>query len=368
VLSALDKRVSVAAPVAGYGSLRSNIIHPSDTSEIEEDATDFRAEGRDYTILTAMRAPRPTLLIYNAEDDCCFRAPFVKHDVYDDIKPFFRLYGKLDALSWYENVDPGTHNYEADNRQQSYSFFAKYFNLPMVQHEIRVDAQINNYDELAVGLPKNNLTVLNLARKMAQQIKRTPIPTEGSPRTTWANTEREKLRNIVRYQPVKVKDTWKINNTNNRGLESLSYRLEFTNGLSATALWAKAITSPDDAPSTIVLNDSGKNASAVEASSRVNRGEQVLAADLLFTGDATPEKPSPADYALILTATGDRPIGLEAAQLIALARWLGALSRTPQVRIESTGLRSQVVALIAACIEPRLFSEVSIAKGVRSLA
>jgi hypothetical protein len=106
----------------------------------------------------------------------------------------------------------------------------------------------------------------------------------------------------------------------------------------------------------------------VEASSRVNRGEQVLAADLLFTGDATPEKPSPADYALILTATGDRPIGLEAAQLIALARWLGALSRTPQVRIESTGLRSQVVALIAACIEPRLFSEVSIAKGVRSLA
>ena len=81
VLSSLDERVSVAVPVAGYGSLMSNIVHPADTSEIEEDATDFR-RGQDYTHLTAMRAPRPTLLIYNAEDDCCFRAPFVKPDVY----------------------------------------------------------------------------------------------------------------------------------------------------------------------------------------------------------------------------------------------------------------------------------------------
>jgi len=191
---------------------------------------------------------------------------------------------------------------------------------------------------------------------------------ERSARTAWASTEREKLKKIVRYQPVNVQSTWKINNSDNRGLESLSYRLEFSNGLSATAVWAKAISSPNDAPSTIVLNDSGKNAAALEVSSRVNRGEQVLAADLLFTGDATPEKPSPADYALLLTATGDRPIGLEAAQLIALARWLGVLARIPQVRIESTGLRSQVVALIAASIEPGLFSEISIAKGIKSLA
>src|SRR5262249_15259100 len=159
-----------------------------------------------------------------------------------------------------------------------------------------------------------------------------------------------------------------MNNTKNKGLESLSYRIEFSNDLSATAAWAKAITTLVDAPSTIVVNDGGKNAAATEVSNRVNRGEQVLAVDLLFTGDATPEKPGPADYALILTATGDRPIGLEAAQLIGLAQWLGASSRKPQVRIESTGLRSQVVALVAASIEPALFSELSISKGVTSLA
>src|SRR2546423_10656703 len=33
-----------------------------------------------YTTLfrSAMMAPRPTLLIYDAEDDCCFRAPLAK--------------------------------------------------------------------------------------------------------------------------------------------------------------------------------------------------------------------------------------------------------------------------------------------------
>jgi dienelactone hydrolase len=367
VLSALDERVSVAVPVAGYGSLISNIVHPADTSEIEEDATDFR-DGQDYTILTAMRAPRPTLLIYNADDDCCFRAPFVKQDIYDDVKPFFRLYGKEDVFAWHENLDPGTHNYQIDNRQQSYRFFTKYFDLPITEREIPSDAEINTYDELVVGLPTDNLTVLGLAKKMAREIKRPPIPSDESQRRAWAHSAREKLNTVVRYQPVSVQSAWKINNTKNKGVESLSYRFEFSNQLSATGVWIKAVTTPDDAPVTIVLNDKGKNATAAEVSSRVNRGEQVLAVDVLFTGDAAPEKPSPADYDLILAATGNRPIGLEAAQLIALARWLEGSSRKPRVRLETTGMRSQVAALIASSIEPTLFSEVSISDGIRSLA
>jgi dienelactone hydrolase len=367
VLSALDERISVAVPVAGYGSLMSNIIHPADTSEIEEDATDFR-EGQDYTTLTAMRAPQPTLLIYNAEDDCCFRAPFVKQDIYDDIKPFFRLYGKEDALEWHENLEPGTHNYQVDNRQQSYRFFTKYFDLPIVEREIPVDAEIRSYDELVVGLPKDNLTVLGLARKLAQEIKRQPIPSDNRDRRPWAQSEREKLKTVVRYQQISLRGAWKMSNTKNKGVESVSYRFEFSNQLSATAVWIKAITSADDAPVTIVLNDKGKKAAAAEVSSRVNRGEQVLAVDLLFTGDAAPEQPGPADYALIVAATGNRPIGLEAAQLITLARWLGETSRKPQVRLETTGMRSQVTALVASSIEPTLFSEVVISKGITSLA
>src|SRR6266699_1589159 len=45
-----------------------------DLGDIEQNGTDLLV-GLDYTHLTAMMAPRPTLLIYDAEDDCCFRAP-----------------------------------------------------------------------------------------------------------------------------------------------------------------------------------------------------------------------------------------------------------------------------------------------------
>jgi hypothetical protein len=181
VLSALDERVAVAVPVAGYGSLESNIVHPEDTSQIEEDGTDFRS-GQDYTHLTAMRAPRPTLLIYNADDDCCFRAPMVRPTVYDAVKPFFRLFDREDVFAWHENYDPGTHNYQLDNRRLSYAFFSKHFHLHPVEDEISVDAEVRSPEELAVGLPKDNLTILGLARKMAATIKRALRTNFGSPR------------------------------------------------------------------------------------------------------------------------------------------------------------------------------------------
>ena len=127
-------------------------------------------------------APRPTLLTYNAEDDCCFRATLVKPVVYDDIRPFFKLFGKEDVFQWHENVDPGTHNYQLDNRLADYRFFSQQFGLPAIINEDGVAAELRSYDELAVGLPKNNLTLLTLARKLGSEITRQPIPSAAASR------------------------------------------------------------------------------------------------------------------------------------------------------------------------------------------
>jgi len=272
---------------------------------------------------------------------------------------------------WHENTDPGTHNYQLDNRQQSYAFFDKFFNLAVSDREIPVDAEIRSFDELAVGFP-SNLTVLGVAKKLAEGIRREPVPSDSSQIEAWFAQQRAKLEKVVRYHSVQVESAWKITSTKNNGVEALSYRYELNDGLSATGIWLKAIATADDAPATIVLNDDGKKATAVEVSSRINRGEQVVALDLLFAGDETPENPSPADYApseyaMLLTSTGERPIGLQAAQLIALAHLLGKSSKTHKVRLEITGMRSQVIALIASAIEPELFSEVAIRHGIKSL-
>jgi len=349
VLSALDERVSAAIPVAGYSAIVARIERPADTGDIEQNATDLLTVA-DYSHLTAMRAPRPTLLIYNAEDDCCFRAPLVRPDIFDRVRPFFRLYGKEGNLSWHENTDPSDHNYQRDNRIQAYRFFARHFGLPAPETETPVDAEIKSREELAVGLPKDNLTILALARKLAAGLER-------------RLAGRTELAATLRYQPARVAHAWALANTKRKELETRSYRFEFSNGLSATGVWLKAIAAAESAPVTVVLNDQGKKNAQVVVSDRVNRGEQVLAGDLLFTGDAAPQKPGASSYAQMLATLGERALGLEAAQLCGIVAWLG---QRP-VRVETAGMRSQMAALASAALEPGLFSEIVIRDGMRSL-
>ena len=175
MLSALDPRVLVSIPVAGYSALLSKLEHQDDRGDPEQVPTDF-LDGFDYPTLTALRAPRPTLLIHNAEDDCCFRAALVKPYTYDQVRPFFRLFGKEDAFAWHENTDPATHNYQLDNRVQGYRFLSKHFGLPPIEQEIPVEAEIRSAEELTVGLPKDNLTLVGLARKLAEGVHRESVP------------------------------------------------------------------------------------------------------------------------------------------------------------------------------------------------
>jgi dienelactone hydrolase len=366
VLSALDERVAVSVEVAGIGSLESNLTHPVDTDEIEENATDLTA-GEDYPDFVAMRAPRPTLLIHNAEDTCCFRAALVKPYIYDQVQPFFRLFGQPDALGWHENRDPGTHNYQFDNREQAYRFFTEHFHLPVAASEIPSADEIRDRRELAVGLPPDNLTIAALAKRLASEIARFPIPTDGAERARWVTAQRHQLESVLRYHPVSVENAWRMTNTKHLGLQTLGYRFDFSNGLSATGVWLEAISAEPDAPATIVLHDEGRKAAGEMVSARVNHGEQVLALDLLFNGSTIPQDPDPADWEMLVATTGDRPLGLEAAQLLAAANWLKSASGRSEIRLETDGIRNQVIGLTAAAIEPQTFSQVISGEAMRGL-
>ena len=206
MISSLDKRVNVMVEVAGIGSLESNLTRPTDSSDIEEDATDLMM-GFDYPFLVAMRAPRPTLLIHNEQDDCCFLAPLVKPYVFEQTLPFFRLYNSENELQWHENIDPGTHNYQLDNRQQAYVFFSEHFHLAPTAKEIPSDLEISTPQQLAGNLPKDNLTIAGLARKLGAQIHRAAIPPVRE-REAWMISQREQLKSIIRYSAVSVDGAW----------------------------------------------------------------------------------------------------------------------------------------------------------------
>jgi dienelactone hydrolase len=365
MISALDERVNVMVEVAGFGSLETNLTRPTDTQEVEEDATDL-VQNFDYPFLVALRAPRPTLLIHNEQDDCCFLAPLVKPYIYEQTLPFFKLYNAQNALRWHQNIDPGTHNYQLDNRQQAYAFFAEYFHLPPITSEIPSDSEILSPEQLAGSLPKDNLTTAGVARKLASQITRGTIPESGTARDYWAKSQREQLRNVIRCTPVSLTSPWKLISTKRPGLQALSYRFDFSNSLSATGIWIAGSHAPADAPVSIVINDKGFKASAQNVTDRVNRGEQVIALEPLFLGSTTPDDPDPAYWEMLVASSGDRPLGIEVGQLLAIAK---SFSMSKQkIRLETIGIRSQVVALAAAALEPELFSEVYSDNAMTSLS
>jgi hypothetical protein len=362
ILSSLDERVRVAVPVAGFSSIvpRVEAKEYGDIGDVEQSATDL-FDGRDYSWLAAMRAPRPTLVTYNAEDDCCFRAAMVKPGVFDAVRPFFALYGKQNDFAWHENRDPGTHNYQLDNRMAAYEFFSRHFNVPLIKEDPGIGSDVRRYEDLVIGLPTDNLTIVGLAQKLAGQIKRDALSSDPSTR----DAERAKLRNIVRYRPAKVDRVWTTGTTKHLGVESKSQLFTMADGLTANAIWLKAIGAPDTANATIVLDDKGKRATAVPVTNRVNRGEQVLALDLPFQGDAWDQEGTWL-FGQMLYTTGDRPLGIEVAHLIELANWLKRHG-AGQVRLETSGMRNQVVALVATALEPSLFTEVVVRHGIPSL-
>jgi len=374
VLSSLDPRVKAAIPVAGFASLEGRAERlPGEPGDLEQNATDFLA-GQDYPELVAIRAPRPTLILDNTDDNCCFRAPLVKPFVYDAVKPFFRLYGKESSFEFHADTSIAAHNEGLDNREQIYHFFAKAFGIPILQKEIPVGEAVKSYDDLRVGVPGDNLTILGLARRMADEIKRRTIPSGSSQRAQWSAEERNQLRQVVRYHAVEVARAWPEFNTYHNQVESISYRFEMDNGLSATGTWIKDVPTPANAAMTVFLNDQGRKGAGAEiwdrfpaVAARLERGEQALVLDLLFTGEGAPSNHAEL-LAEMLAATGERPLGMEAAQLIGITHWARQTWAPQRVRLESDGVRSQMVSLIAAALEPKLFSTVEVHQGMRSLS
>jgi dienelactone hydrolase len=363
MLSALDPRVAVEVEVAGIGSRESNLTHPVDTDETEADAPDLM-QDEDYPELIALRAPRPTMEIHNGTDSCCFRAPQVKPYLYDQVKPFFQLYGASNAFAWSENLYPGSHNYQLDNRQQAYRFFSAHFNLPVLDGEIYSDDEIRTPEELAIGVPPDNLTFVTLARKLAQQIHHERAPANSAARQEWAKAVRQKLKSVVRYAPVSTVRALRVDNGRNFNFRTLSYRFDFSNELSANGILFREDAAPENTPATIVLDDKGYKAASDIVAQHVDRGEQVLALDLFFNGDQLPDRGS---WELLTDSSGERPLGLEAAQLVAVASWLRSTTGRP-VQVMTDGIRNQVIALTAAAIAPEDFSAQVNRNGMTSLA
>lgn len=70
---------------------------------------------------------------------------------------------------------------------------------------------------------------------------------------------------------------------------------------------------------------------------------------------------------MLADGSGVRPLGLEVAQLIAVAKWMTSAANVSRIQLETDGIRSQVIALVAAALEPKLFSDTVSQNAMASL-
>ena len=340
ILSALDTRVTLTVPVAGYSALEQRVKNRSSIGDLEQNPNDLIGLA-DYSHLTAMMSPRPTLLIYNSRDNCCFVSKTVKPNTYDPVVPFFARAKAAAKFEYYENSDPGTHNYELDNRQQLYRFLMTHFGVGDAK-EIPSDKEIQTASQLNVELPKNNANFHSLAAQAAAKLPEKIDKGFDAPR------QRRILRGILRFDPLTMKPEM-VGRATANDLQLERWKLSF--GKKEWTIPAIVVESKGKVKSTqIYLADTGFDSQLKAIRRAAKMGTRVICVDLTLFGRANPTGVLYQNAQLIATV-GKRPLGIQTAQLMTVCEFFA--KKYKSVNIKTRGPRSGVVAVCAAALDGR---------------
>lgn len=363
-ISGLDTRVTLANPVAGYSSYKTRVHHYEDLGDSEQTPSDL-ATVVDYTHLTAMRAPRPTLLTFNAHDNCCFASPHALPPLLEAARPVFKLYGVRGNLRTHVNWVPGNHNFGRENREALYRMLGDFF-YPEAQDynwkEIPVDEELKTFDDLSVKLPENNQDFHTLALQLAEKLpQQKPIPEDRQANDNWQKARRKQLAGLVRFHEYAVKAE-KVGEEQQGKLQATFWRLKLGQDWTVPVIEL----APENAGETVLLiHDDGRGPLTEEAARQLKAGKRVCVVDLFYFGNA---RIAQKDFlfALLVAAVGERTLGIQTSQLAAVAIWLKETRRAP-VKLVAHGPRHSLIALIAAALEPKAVAAAELKESFSSL-
>ena len=354
-ISSLDTRVTLANPVAGYSSFRTRVFNQSDLGDSEQTPVDL-ATVADYTHLTALMAPRPTLLTFNAKDNCCFAAPHALQPLLDAAGPAFKTFDAADNLRRHINVDPGTHNFERDNREALYRMLRDHFSKDKTgfsTEEIACADEVKTAEQLAVEMPDANLDFHQLAMRLSESLPRNDaLPTDGEAAVAWRNRYRKRLRDVARLATGAAAGTVKamqVGQSQGDAYKAIRWKLRVGKSWTVPAV---ELVPENPSGTTLLLSDKGRGAMEDRARQLLKHGQRVVLVDVFYFGES---KIAGRDflYALLVSAVGERPLGIQAGQTTAIARWLRASYDDGPLTLEAAGPRCSLIALVAAATETR---------------
>ena len=356
LLSALDERVKVIVPVAGYSPLWQRVDATDNIGDLEQAPADSCTVA-DFDVLTGLFAPRPTLLIYNRHDDCCFQARSTRKSVYQPAKSIFELCGAADKLDFYGNVDPGTHNYESDNRSQLYKFLNEHFGLDSPEEDLPWRDEIYTEAELNVGLPAGNATLLSISQQALRQIRQ-ERPKRKKRTDAAARKRLASLIHLPEFERIRAKQIGAVRKGKDFAIRHYVLRLDDGWSLPVTEF---APPRPEGVE--LIVSDSGRRTVVLQILQALVTGRRVLVADILDTG----ELQTAWQYQMLMAAAGQRPLGVQVGQLSALIQWICRRYRTSSLHLQALGQLLPVVALTAAALEPKHLSSLTMATLIDSL-
>jgi len=336
-ISSLDTRVKLCNPVAGYSSFRTRAEFPSDLGDSEQTPNDL-ATVADYAHLTAMLGGRAALLTFNSRDNCCFGSDHALQPLLDAATPVFKLHGQAGRLRSHVNYDPGTHNYEIDNRQAFYRIVGDVFfagDTGYDAREIPCDAEVKSRADLDVPLPAGNLDFHQLALAASSDLPRDP-----------AKATRGHLSGVVRYKSFTPAAT-QAGEEARGDVKAVFWKLRMSDA------WTVPVTElarSNATGTTILLADEGRKSASKDVEALLSSGRRVLAVDPFALGESAMAGRTYL-YALLVATVGDRALGIQAGQIAAVSRWAeGHFKSKPEV--QSTGPRTGLAVLVAKAMEP----------------
>lgn len=361
-ISALDTRVTATNPVAGYSSFLTRVRHHKDLGDSEQTPCDF-ARYADYAHLTALLAPRAALLTFNAKDDCCFEAGYALPPLLEAAGPFYRLYGKGEALRPHVNHVPGTHNYEQENREAFYKLLGDFFRADNKHSAAEMPAakEVKPAQELRVPMPKENQDFNSLALGLCQSLPRNAELPAKDP-AAWQKDRRALLKKTVQYHDYDGKAQMR-GKEEQGGVTATYWRLELDQNWTIPVV---ELVKGQPQRTTLLLSDTGRRGTAAEAAKRVQAGERVLVLDPFYLGEQDLGKRAYL-FALFVGAVGERPLGLQASQIAAVARWSRAQHKDASLRLVALGELSSLQALTVAALEEKAVTDIELHKSLGSL-
>jgi hypothetical protein len=272
-------------------------------------------------------------------------------------QPVYRLFSCAEFLRTHVNVDPGTHNFDKDNREALYRLIGDHF-FPGVVDFARADiapekGELKTPAELTVPMPERNETLNSLAVRISRSL---PMPAQARAGVPFVGTQhsesRRRLRRIVRYEVLDA-EAIEVEKGAFDPIDASFWHIRFNDRWTSPVV---VFDMPNARSTAVVCCDKGRNELGQTVERLVKAGERVVAIDLFNFGEA---KGTIDGYEITLIATvGHRLIGIQAAQLAGTARWIMQKHPGSRVRLVADGPRTSVIALVAAALEPTVVTGV----------